>query len=56
MNKDTFWKRATDATQEHEVDELCIEWLREATDQYGDQGEIAYDLLRVVARIMDINT
>ena len=50
----SFKQRAAECTNENDVDELCIEWLKQISTDHGDDGHRARELLDTTARLLRI--
>jgi hypothetical protein len=51
-DRDAFVKRATETEDESEVDELCFQWLENALNAKGTDGELGRKLLKIVKERM----
>lgn len=50
----SFKQRAAECANENDIDELCIEWLKQISKDHGARGHIARELLDTTARLMAI--
>jgi len=47
---------AADTNNEVMIDELCIGWLKKKSTSHGKNGDVAFELLSCVAKLLDIGT
>jgi hypothetical protein len=53
MTLEDFKQKVAVATDESDIDGLCFAWFKSLCEDYGEDGKIAFDLLKIIERIFN---
>lgn len=54
MTIQDFQLKAATASNEEEIDEICIKWIRDLAKGYGKEGKVATALLDQIKILLEI--